>query len=500
MVEKRSTLNAKWQALSDEEKAPYIAAADFENDNAEKFKGEGFHEFLQRCGGAVSLASKRTKYISDRFRAVQVTASKILASDVFDSGSAIYAYDSGLRSSLIKSNLSRAAVQEEYKRLFGYDHEPLKSRPMPFFTPCCLRFGGLCGKDEIIDKLETLTYNIYANTREWKDDFPVLLRIRGWHAASAEERWVFLGRLIGEGKLAFFTPLTFVRVEADGFAEPFDAVEMDFVPYDGEKPIVVPVASHRFFWRLMHGIQHSIGESVHNISRLVVERWDFEYDDTVEFFRARLLQVRSRFELFCDEKLNIRKRKSDADTDDFGFIAKRRRIPELTTKSTKTTAKAAKKATGIKHETEPKKVPIDDDENISDDGFDTERSWVSAFSGTDNDDVSDISDNETSEEEEAWNVPGLKLWEVTKKHARAKCAICDGAIKPDSVRFDYRFKMSKSIGDQLRIHPGCAGDPRCAATRPRDIKLVSKWLKDEDVTGAVRTTMEETLALMRGAS
>ena len=72
-------------------------------------------------------------------------------------------------------------------------------------TPECCRqlYGGNCAKDDMVEAASILTHNMYATCKTSNDEFPILLQFS--ERDGGLDKYVFLGRLIGEGKLVFFS-------------------------------------------------------------------------------------------------------------------------------------------------------------------------------------------------------------------------------------------------------------------------------------------------------
>ena len=60
---------------------------------------------------------------------------------------------------------------------------------------------------------------------------------------------------------------------------------------------------------------------------------------------------------------------------------------------------------------------------------------------------------------------------------------------------DYRFKVTSSMRDQLRLHPKCAaGLP--VDTRERDRRMLFQWMKDETLSTEAAEMLTATLGLL----
>ena len=213
--EKTSSLVAKWRALSEVERLAWQAKADAHTVKASDLKGENLVEFFDRHRGTVNDSCKharlRTEYMTDRARAVRVSANEMIDHKVFTSGSQIYDFDAGVKPGCMQLEVSYEQAKATASEIFGYDHQAVPNpwrTSMNCFQPCCLLNGGMCEKDTLVDVANILTYNTCVECRRWEKELPILLELRseaGVPAGEATVRWCFLGRLIGLGKLAFCT-------------------------------------------------------------------------------------------------------------------------------------------------------------------------------------------------------------------------------------------------------------------------------------------------------
>ena len=96
-------------------------------------------------------------------------------------------------------------------------------------------------------------------------------------------------------------------------------------------------------------------------------------------------------------------------------------------------------------------------------------------------------------DDESWNSKGIKSMEVTPAKARALCGECKRKIDPGTVRFDYRYRVSDTLGDQKRIHASCVRSLP-ADTRVRDRAQLKRWLRAGDLPHDVAAAVESALA------
>ena len=245
--EKRKTLDASWKALSDPEKAAYQHAADRENDRVAEHEGENFPAYLARMKQEIVVGSHAKSSASkERFRAIQVTLDELINHPVFSSGARIHDFGHGIRPELINAEWTISQARDECSRLFDYDAVPIATpNVLPrCFSPCTQSNGGFCCTSELLGSANTLTYNVYARCKRWKDEFPILLEF----ASGPTNQFLLLGRLVGAGKLAVFSNVVVTHVAASPGCDAHDVAELVLsrsvrVP----EPTSIPMTSHKFF-------------------------------------------------------------------------------------------------------------------------------------------------------------------------------------------------------------------------------------------------------------
>ena len=135
VLDKRRSLDARWKVMPAEIKQLYNAAAAQDTEAAKLYENEDFVQFLSRTEGIGSSTKRRgSKYLADRFRAVQATLKKMVEHKVFASGAQLHDFKTGFRPELVASHLTYAAARDESKRLFGYDFQRV---PTPL-GPCVI--------------------------------------------------------------------------------------------------------------------------------------------------------------------------------------------------------------------------------------------------------------------------------------------------------------------------------------------------------------------------
>ena len=510
IFDKRRACDEMWRALSVEAKAPYITAAMEDNERASLFKDEGFPEFLRRHAHLhTTMKNKTSQYLSERLRAVQKTVKDMVGHEVFQAGSQLHSFDTGVRSEHVRIDLSRAEITAKGKDAFGYDarkeHNPSS---MPFFLPCAQKNGGLCCKDALLQHARVMTTNVYVKTRPFKEKLPVFVEF-GTHGSTLRMH-AFMGRLIGEGKLAMFTKTVFVPKSDE---TELDAAELEFQEYGTElEPTSFPAPSHTCFSSLLCIFARDIGVDPVTIESMTMKMWTFKRDLSVNYFRVLLVEAKHCYDLSFVVAESTRKRKTtDTPEDDdvlpFGLSFASSSISESTP--------AAKKS---------KKGPKDDCRDTDDESeggygppsdeseHDYDRSVCDSSSADDVDADGDHMDKPVSDDEdvpippaaeveveaepepEPWNAVGMKEWDVAPT-GLAMCFVCKKKMMKGELRLSYRFKQTKARGDQKRCRHSCAeGIPK--ATRPRELNVIRRWLLADALSLEHRALLDQSLAAL----
>ena len=147
--QKRKTLDAKWHALGKDGQAPYRASARVAKEKYAEHENENDVQFLHRCGELARsrLSHRKTRYASERMKAIQTTIEEIIEHDVFSAGSAVHDFDKGIKPVFIK-NQTMAEVKTEFAETFRYDYKAVPNPSgMGFFQACPQLHGGFCPKE-----------------------------------------------------------------------------------------------------------------------------------------------------------------------------------------------------------------------------------------------------------------------------------------------------------------------------------------------------------------
>ena len=385
---KRKVVDAMWRGMSRVAKAPFEAAANAENEKGAENDGENFVQFATRQQRVLVSARdrRRSRYLSERARAVQQSIDEMINSPIFEASSKLFDFKSGVRPSLINTELSNEQAKLQCREIFGYDHTVLQNPKgrMTHFVPCCLKHGGFCKKDDLQGIAANLTHNLCAVSKSWKAELPVLLHLKcdRWHPHV--ECLCFLSRFLGDGNLAFVVrAIYFPKADND---DDHGTAEIDFLKTPScPGGCIAPVTSHKFFVRMLQDAAAAVDADPMEINALQLTRWSFIDDQSVDFFRVRLMSIHTQASLSCTDRLHLRNEKATEETDlPFGMGKKPK------SSSSKEYEPAAKKR---------KKVNKDVDPDLWSDcslaNLESERSYessvVSSGSGS-NSEVSEVND------------------------------------------------------------------------------------------------------------
>ena len=258
--------------------------------------------------------------------------------------------------------------------------------------------------------------------------------------------YAFLGRVVGEGKLAFLSCANFL---ARGVDQPYDAVELAFDD-DVFGHMSVPDTSHRLLLDMLTHVARSVRGCPRGTRAFVVRRWSFLRDSSVDHFRVRLIGVHTEAEISCTTRISLRKRKkadgaSEEDALPFGLT-----LGPVAKRANSSVAPERSGGAGI--------APGDALESDEDSARDLEvaRSW-SSEAGSEPEDsiVVESSAHSNAVEDEPWNAMGVKAWGIAPPRARAMCCVCNLKIVAGLVRIDYgeqRFEGPEALSCWLHRH------------------------------------------------
>ena len=476
---RRKLLDGKWKALSQVEKGSYNAIAAAEDAEDAEHEDDTFVQFLARSlEGGKKLKSSRHR--NARLRAVRRSIQDMVAHNVFSSGAELHEFDRGLKPCLVQSHMAQPAIRQAYKDLFDYDHVPVANPPNigKYFKPCCVRHGGYCKDSPLIGMAETLAKNLHTVCKEWKRQFPVLLQISSINEDVS--RFAFLGKLFGTN-MAFLSECNFVPRE---HPDSHDCCDLTFQ----SAAMHLPMIAHALFIDVITSAARASGIDPEHVDALVLRRWNYVREPSVDHFRAKLVEVHAQSDLPCSARVKAAAATND-DSLPFGLGQGSEKRSKRTPAGPFQDPVPSDAATDDSHinvdapscndavaSDEP--VAADDRDSAADNADDYEPSG-----GSDGVDVLDA---------EPWNATGLKVVEIAPRLARAACHFCSVKIKSGNVRFDYRFAISNNLKDQKRVCSSCVKNVP-ADTRARDILQCRRWLAVPDQQHAIMAVVESLL-------
>ena len=501
---KRRQTDAKWRALSDDQKSQYAAAA-VRNEQAAEHDNEDFPEFVRRQGQ--SAQSSRSKaFKSQRFSAVQRTIRKMIDNPIYDIEPRLHEFDCGFRSELICKDRSLSEVQKHLQDVFRYTHVPeVNPKKMPFFATCAQRHGGLCETDDGFDHADALAHNLYVNSKAWKDQLPVLLHFSTGASSNDPELWVWMGGQFGNGSTTFFTPAAVSQ-------RPHDASRVAEVlsVSAANGSLIKSKTSHIAFSELVLRWQRDQGPGVdyHDLKMLQMTRWNFRRDTSSTKFRAVLETTHSVCNLSCTERAVNSKPSADPEAPGMTGMFEMKRP----TKSAMMMIRKAPTAKGKSYKRKARR-PLDVDSSDSNDSNDSDGSVAghgtddeaehSSMSDADSAVSERLSDGASSESEydlsaEPWNATGVKSYDhaPARRNRKMICLVCEQGFEPGELRMDYRSRVSNSLRDQRRFHPRCIDRLPEYNTKKRDILVFKSWLREE-LSASDKATMETALAALQ---
>ena len=203
---RRKLLTTTWKTTPDAEKDRFKAKARAEQDVLDETHGQNFREF---CNSGSASVLRRTVCQSAKRLAAEKTPEEINADPTWSSGTGLLAYGTGLKPELV-TNVSAEEVTGVCDELFGFDGDAIANdwSSMQCFSCCELKHGGLCGKDDATQLVETATYNMYIELgkAKLKDNGPLLIDIAVPDCVVSKSFYLYL-RTFGKGEVCLLMPM-----------------------------------------------------------------------------------------------------------------------------------------------------------------------------------------------------------------------------------------------------------------------------------------------------
>ena len=403
----------------------------------------------------------------------------MVSSPIFDCGSKMHSFGTGLRAGLIPAHLSIDEVKRECAQSFKYNPEscPNPKGTMTHFRSCFQRCGGFCKKDDLTEWCQNLTYNTYLEARNWKPDFPVFVEFeipgRGLTMCA------LLGRLVGKGEHVGLSRM--IRKPKEGEIQ-FDYAEPDTVPVGNPGLLTsIPRVSNQIFMDFLMESSAACNVDPKTFTELTLRRWKYAQDVRVRRFRVLRTSVITEKQIPCIGRSKIK----PASTLDlpFGLSSSSNWTPAASTKDSKLKGRGLSESNSSS--------------NASDDG--SWKNWsgvASSSNGGDESDAESLPPLPPEPPPEPLNAVGIKSWDVAPPRARAVCCVCNARIESGQYRLDYRFRESTSLRDQKRLHARCAGGLP-DGTRARDVRMLATWIADPTIDDAAKAILIEVRTMLQ---
>ena len=164
--QRRSRFVRKWGTMTAVERSPYVAIeaaqAAAPVEDLWKRRDENRTRNKQRCCSVLN------------------TFEDVVQHEVFTGCLGLQTYESGLRPDLVIADKTDAEIMAMSREIFKYDSTPVLNprHKMQAFVPCKIRYGGLCGKDDLLRETRMLTLNLYHKFQKMKAALPKLVGFR----------------------------------------------------------------------------------------------------------------------------------------------------------------------------------------------------------------------------------------------------------------------------------------------------------------------------------
>lgn len=211
IADKAQRARAAWRGLSPEQRLYYEGQAAAWSESAARVSEQGFVEF---CHAEANQTMRRTSAQTLRRKAIVKTLTGMKEDPVWQSGSGLQCFESGLKPELVKGGTDKE-IRSECSRMFEYDGVPKanRSQKVQAFKVCRMRHGGLCCLDPEAGRGDTLAKNAYKliRVRHRGVAYPVFLKL-SVSGAEALAEYFMLTRVIGKGELVLLVGM--VRKDA----------------------------------------------------------------------------------------------------------------------------------------------------------------------------------------------------------------------------------------------------------------------------------------------
>lgn len=199
----RARVSAAWKALTPEEKAPYAARAEAQEEAVAAAREDSTLPQLQ--ARAATLSSRQSSRLQRAMAQQMLTG--IEGHPCWTRGLGLCAAGTALKPAHVNVEGNRGAVHRKLLKHFEYDPVEIKNEGTSIpLRSCHRRYWGICGEAAFAAEACRCTSNLYKLLKGMqitRDDYPVLISL----SASVAPCWFLLADTVGKGETAMLTPL-----------------------------------------------------------------------------------------------------------------------------------------------------------------------------------------------------------------------------------------------------------------------------------------------------
>jgi hypothetical protein len=270
----------------------YEVQAAARSESAARVAEKGFVEF---CRSEANQTLRRTSGQTLRRKAIVKTLADMQADPVWQSGSGLQCFDSGLKPEFIKGGTDKD-MRSECDQIFEYDGLPKAngSQKVQAFKVCKMRHGGLCVLDPEAGRGDTLSKNTYnlIRVRHKKVPYPLFLKL-SVPGAEALAEYFMLTTVIGKGDLVLLVEM----VQKD-VGEQVPGETIYSLKIEGED--CFPATLHMVSKQLVRRASAFMGLPALSITGLQFTAYKFDMPDG-----TTSLEVKVGGDIIFDERLSL---------------------------------------------------------------------------------------------------------------------------------------------------------------------------------------------------
>ena len=464
-----------WAKESVASKRHYADLAAGESAGRDTRASETFRQCVARQAG--EAGHRHQRHTSERRRALARSIADMEKHDVWTAGSQTFCFDSGLKETVV-SQLPDADIKEECGHLFAYNdrEEQNPAGSMKPFTTCKQQFGGLCCQDELCGRANMGTKNmcILLSKHKLKDALPLLLQVCVAGAEPVAEYHFLAGT--HAGKLGLLIAASIVVIEGKRVAT---------LATDAVTGACVVSTTQIVFRRILAASAEAMDTSALDIEHLQLLQFEYARHEDAAGFAAGIAAEAEPFLLLADLRHKDKKHRAE-DGVALPFGLSMASDDKCKGEDGEEHAPADDGSASSDMEKEEDVLARRDDEKLSSESeYDGPAALPEALPPA-------------PEPAPAIPIVGVKGYDKAPT-GRAVCWLCGVPIPAGSWRLDYRFRASRQLSHQRRIHAHCAGRLP-ASSREHDITVVRRFLEAPGLEGDASPFLENVLELLRGPS